>query len=224
MPPDSGALAPRHARLMAAASELGVDVDDAAADRLLAYLDLLQHWNATYNLTAVRDPDRMLTQHLIDCLAVIGPLQRHLGSAASPRVLDVGSGGGLPGIVIALLCPGVDVSCVDTVGKKAAFIQQVATKLKLPNLHARHARVEKLADGAFDVVISRAFASLADFIALTRHHLGNHGVWVAMKGKDPADERAALPAGIEVFHVEPLCVPGLEAERCLVWMRPRPSL
>jgi len=224
MPPDSGALAPRHARLMAAASELGVDVDDAAADRLLAYLDLLQRWNATYNLTAVRDPDRMLTQHLVDCLAVIGPLRRQLGSAASPRVLDVGSGGGLPGIVIALLCPGVDVCCVDTVGKKAAFIQQVATSLKLPNLRTRHARVEKLTDGAFDVVTSRAFASLADFTALTRHHLGNHGVWLAMKGKDPADERAALPADINVFHVEPLSVPGMEAERCLVWMRPGPSL
>jgi 16S rRNA (guanine527-N7)-methyltransferase len=136
----------------------------------------------------------------------------------------VGSGGGLPGAVIAVLNPAIDVTCVDTVGKKAAFVQQVAASLRLRNLHSQHARVEQMKAAAFDVVTSRAFASLTDFVALTRQHLAPAGVWLAMKGKDPVDERAALPVDIDVFHVEQLTVPGLDAERCLVWMRPKPSL
>ncbi len=193
-------------------------------DQLLAYLDLLQRWNATYNLTAVRDPERMLTQHVADCMAVVSPLRRHFGSAPSRRLLDVGSGGGLPGVVIAILNPEIDVTCVDTVGKKAAFLQQVAASLPLRNLHSQHARVEQMKTAPFDVVTSRAFASLADFVDLTGQHLAMGGVWLAMKGKDPADELAALPIGIDVFHVEQLDVPGLDAERCLVWMRSKPSL
>ena len=151
----------------------------------------------------------------------IAPLRRQIGEAPS-RLLDVGSGGGLPGSVIAVLNPTVDVTCVDTVGKKAAFVQQVAGELRLRNLHARHARVEQVELPTFDVVTARAFASLADFTALTRRHLGPTGVWMAMKGKPPVDEISALPSEIEVFHVEQLAVPGLEAERCLVWMRPKP--
>ena len=215
----------RRARLAAASTQLGLSLSEAHLDQLLAYLDLLQRWNATYNLTAVRDPDRMLTQHLIDCLAVIAPLRRQLGSDGVPkRLLDVGSGGGLPGIVIAIVNPNIDVTCVDTVGKKAAFIQQVAASLRLRNLHSQHARVEQMKTASFDVVTSRAFASLADFVALTRQHLAAEGFWLAMKGKDPVDERAALAANVDVFHVEQLSVPGLDAERCLVWMRPKPSL
>lgn len=217
-------LDPRRARLLAAANELSLPLSDTEAERLLAYLDLLQRWNATYNLTAVRDPEGMLTLHLLDCLAVIAPLRRHLGSTTAHRVLDVGSGGGLPGVVIAVLNPGIDVTCVDTVGKKAAFIQQAAVSLRLLNLHSQHARVERLNAASFDVVASRAFASLADFVTLTRRHLTPGGVWLAMKGKDPADERLALPDDIDVFHVEQLRVPTLDAERCLVWMRPKPSL
>lgn len=190
----------------------------AQAAALQAYLALLQRWNTTYNLTAVRDPAEMLTQHLADCLAVIEPLQRRLTQG---RVLDVGSGGGLPGVVIAVMLPGLQVTCVDTVGKKAAFIRQVAGALQLPNLRAEHARVEQLRLPAFDVITSRAFASLADFVRLTRPLLAADGVWLAMKGRVPDDEIAALPADIEVFHVEPLVVPGLDAQRCLVWMRPR---
>ena len=214
----------RLARLRDAAVELGVLLDQAAADRLLEYLDLLQRWNATYNLTAVRDPDRMLTQHVVDCLAVIEPIRRQLSTGSLARLLDVGSGGGLPGIVIALLCPTVEVTCVDSVGKKAAFIQQAATRLRLGNLQARHVRVEQLKEVPYDIITSRAFAALADFVALTRPHLAHDGVWMAMKGKDPVDERYALPADIDVFHVEQLRVPGLGAVRCLVWMRARPSL
>ena len=215
---------PRGARLVEIAQRLDVALSDAHADQLLAYLDLLQRWNGTYNLTAVRDPERMLTQHVADCLAVIAPLRRHLGTDEPRRLLDVGSGGGLPGIVIAILNPVIDVTCVDTVGKKAAFIQQVAASLRLRNLHSQHARVEQMKAAPFDVVTSRAFASLPDFVALTRQHLAPGGAWLAMKGKDPTDERAGLPSDIDVFHVEHLHVPGLDAERCLVWMCRKPSL
>lgn len=203
------------------AMQLELALPAEEADRLLRYLDLLQRWNSTYNLTAVRDPAVMLTQHLADCLAVIGPMRRVLEPLPAARVLDVGSGGGLPGVVVAALCPHWQVCCVDTVGKKAAFIQQVALELRLPNLRAEHVRVEKLAAGGFDLVTSRAFASLADFVRLTRQHLAEEGVWMAMKGKRPDDELRALPAHVDVFHVEQLAVPGLQAERCLVWMRPR---
>lgn len=220
----SDAVDPRRVRLFAAARALGLAVSDEQADRLLAFLDLLQRWNGTYNLTAVRDPERMLTQHVVDCLTVIGPLRRQLGDAATPRLLDVGSGGGLPGVVIAILDPGIDVTCVDTVGKKAAFVQQAASALRLGNLHAQHARVEQMKAPAFDVITSRAFASLGDFVALTRQHLARGAIWMAMKGKQPADELSALPPDIDVFHVEQLNVPGLDAERCLIWMRVKPSL
>jgi 16S rRNA (guanine527-N7)-methyltransferase len=150
----------------------------------------------------------------------VEPLRRHCATASSKRVLDVGSGGGLPGIVIAALNPGLQVTCVDTVGKKAAFIRQAAGELGLKNLVAQHARVEQLRAAPFDVIVSRAFSSLADFTRLTRQHLAPRGVWMAMKGKTPDEEMAQLPADIAVFHVEQLSVPGLQAERCLVWIRP----
>ena len=212
--------------LLNTAAILGLSLSPAQTDTLIAYLALLQRWNRTYNLTAVRDPALMLTQHLADCMAVIEPLRRVGSDAphrASRRLLDVGSGGGLPGVVIAALNPAIDVTCVDTVGKKAAFVRQVAAELRLRNLHAEHARVEQLQAAPFDLVTSRAFASLTDFVRLTRSHLAVDGLWMAMKGKHPADELAALPAGVDVFHVEQLVVPGLDAERCLVWMRPRPE-
>ena len=205
--------------LLAAAETLSLPLSEVECNALLGYLALLQRWNTTYNLTSVRDPAQMLTQHLADCLAAVAPLRRELGSSAG-RLLDVGSGGGLPGIVIAILNPECQVTCIDTVGKKTAFIQQVAGELKLRNLQAVHSRVERLESEPFDIVTSRAFASLADFTSLTRHHVAANGRWMAMKGKLPADELAALPAEIEVFHVEQLAVPGLGAERCLVWMRP----
>ncbi len=220
-PPDPAA---RIARLHVAAAALDLPLDDSAAALLLRYLDLLHRWNATYNLTAIRDPDQMLAQHLVDCLSVIGPLRRRLRAHTGARVLDVGSGGGLPGAVIAVLCPGLDVTCVDTVGKKAAFIQQVSTHLRLANLHSQHTRVEQLQAAPFQIITSRAFASLSDFVTLTRPLLAADGAWMAMKGKHPTDELAALDPGVLMFHVEQLTVPGLDAERCLVWMQPTPSL
>lgn len=209
------------ARLRAGADVLALDLDDVQLAHLMEFLALLQKWNKVYNLTAVRDPEEMLTHHLLDSLAAVLPLRRHVaqaGLAAPVRLLDVGSGGGLPGVVFAICCPGVDVTCVDTVGKKAAFIQQAAVALKLPNLHGVHARVETLT-APFDVVSCRAFASLVDFTHWSRSALAPNGVWLAMKGKHPVDELAVLPPEVQVFHVEQLQVPGLEAERCIVWMR-----
>ena len=204
-----------------AAAQLGVPLSDGQLQQLLAHQALLQRWNAVYNLTAVRDPAQMLTQHLLDCLAVVPALRRHSQGRAL-RVLDVGSGGGLPGAVLAVAVPELSVTCVDTVAKKAGFIRQVGAELALPNLRAVHARVEAMPDDAlFDLVVSRAFASLADFTTWTRARLAPGGVWLAMKGRVPDDEIATLPAGdAAVFHVEPLQVPGLDAQRCLVWLRP----
>ncbi len=208
------------ADLERAAQVLGLPLASAQADTLLAYLSLLQRWNATYNLTAVRDPAQMLVQHLVDCLAVVPPLVRALGEQGGTRVLDVGSGAGLPGVVIAVLCPAVQVVCVDTVGKKAAFVRQAAMELGLANLQAEHARVETLKQPPFDLITSRAFASLADFVTLTRHLLAPGGRWMAMKGQRPDAELSSLPPGVRLDGVEPLAVPGLAAERCLVWLRP----
>ena len=208
--------------------DLALPLDDVQVKHLLDYLDLIQKWTKVYNLTAVRDPQEMLTHHLLDSMAVIAPLRQQLAamragqsdsSAAKPvRLLDVGSGAGLPGIVIAICCPDITVHCVDTVAKKAAFIQQVAVGLKLPNLRGIHARVESLKE-PYDVVSSRAFASLLDFTNWSAGALAEQGFWMGMKGKHPADEMAALPASVKVFHVEQLQVPGLGAERCIVWMR-----
>ncbi|GAB3192365.1 16S rRNA (guanine(527)-N(7))-methyltransferase RsmG [Hydrogenophaga aquatica] len=217
---------PLEAGLRAGVASLGLELTEAQLQTLLAYQDWVAKWNRVYNLTALRDPQEMLTHHLLDSLAVVQSLRRHLAQHlaqrdAQPRLLDVGSGAGLPGVVLAITCPELDVSCVDTVAKKALFIQQVAAALRLPNLHGVHARVESLTQ-PFDVVTSRAFASLVDFTQWSAGALAEQGVWMAMKGKVPQDEMAALPAGVEVFHVEPLTVPGLDAERCIVWMR-RPA-
>jgi 16S rRNA (guanine527-N7)-methyltransferase len=221
----TGTLAVGRDRLTTGLQALGLAVGEGRVDALMGYLDLLQKWNKVYNLTAVRDPAEMMTHHLLDSLSVIGPLLRQVGERPV-RLLDVGSGGGLPGVVIAVVCPQISVTCVDTVAKKAAFIQQVAATLKLPNLKGLHARVESLnalAGQGFDVVCSRAFASLPDFVNWSQDALAPGGVWMAMKGKHPGDELETLARqepGVKVFHVEPLQVPGLEAERCVVWMRP----
>lgn len=202
-------------------NHMGLTLSAAQQQKLAAYMVMLAHWNGTFNLTALRDPQDMLTHHLADCLAVLGPLGRYLAQQdglTAPRLLDVGSGGGLPGVVLAIAQPDVQVTCVDTVGKKAAFIRQVSAELKLPNLRAEHARVEQL-KGQYDVITSRAFASLQDFVSLTHTLLAPGAVWMAMKGKAPLDEQAALPPSVEVFHVEHLDVQHLDAERCVVWMR-----
>lgn len=206
------------AALKLGATQLGLTLSDVQLDQLQGYLALIQKWNKVYNLTAVRDPQEMLTHHVLDSLTAVAPLLRHTGGAAA-KVLDVGSGGGLPGIVLAICRSELDISCVDTVGKKVAFIQQVAASLKLPNLRGVHARVESLS-GPFDVICCRAFAALPDFVNWSRDALAPNGVWMAMKGKHPQEEIEALPQGVQVFHVEPLRVPGLDVERCMVWMRP----
>ena len=211
---------PREQDLRAGLAALKLDLNDVQVGQSLDYLDLIGKWTQVYNLTAVRDPAEMLTHHLLDSLAAVVPLQRHLAEAglAQAHLLDVGSGAGLQGVVIAICCPSVAVSCVDTVAKKAAFIRQAALALKLPNLTGLHARVETL-NQPYDVICSRAFASLHDFTQWSTSALASGGVWMAMKGKHPADEIAALPASTEVFHVEQLQVPGLDAERCIVWVR-----
>jgi 16S rRNA (guanine527-N7)-methyltransferase len=209
--------------LRAGLQQLELPLDDAQIAALLAYQDLIVKWTRVYNLTAVREPAEMLTHHLLDSLAAVAPLRSHLrkvGLAAGSRLLDVGSGAGLPGVVIAICCPEVSVSCVDAVAKKVAFIRQAALALKLPNLVGIHARVENIKQ-PFDVVCSRAFASLADFTQWSVGALAPQAVWMAMKGKHPTDEVVDLPASTEVFHVEQLRVPGLDAERCLVWIRPK---
>jgi len=204
--------------LRSGAKALNLNLSDEQIQRLLGYMALIQKWTKVYNLTAVRDPADMLTHHLLDSLTAIAPLSRH--TQGQPlKVLDVGSGGGLPGVVLAICMPELNVTCVDTVAKKAAFVQQVAVSLKLPNLRGIHARVESLTD-PYDVICSRAFASLPDFVTWSRSALAEGGVWMAMKGKHPQDEIDALPADVKVFHVEPLTVPRLDVERCMVWMKP----
>lgn len=206
------------------AAQLGLHLSVEQFDKLMDFLDLLQKWNKVYNLTSVRDPQEMVSLHMMDSLAAVPALQRHvasLGKAAGEhtRQLDVGSGGGLPGVVFAICCPEVDIDCVDTVAKKAAFLQQAAVSLKLPNLKGIHARVETL-KGPYEVVSCRAFASLIDFTTWSRRAIADNGIWFAMKGKHPQDEIDALGKGVQVFHVEPLQVPGLDAERCIVWAKP----
>ena len=206
-------------QLRAGVQVLGLALDEDQITRLLDFQNLLQKWTKVYNLTAVRDPQEMLTHHLLDSLAVVGPLRRQTGGHAV-KLLDVGSGAGLPGVVMAICCPEVDVHCVDTVAKKASFIRQVAAELRLSNLQGLHARVETLTD-PYDLVSARAFASLGDFVRWSAGCLAPGGVWMAMKGKHPAQELAELPPQVQVFHVEPLTVPGLDAERRLVWMKVR---
>jgi 16S rRNA (guanine527-N7)-methyltransferase len=204
--------------LQQAAAQLMIKLSESQVSSLLGYLALIAKWNKVYNLTAIRDPAEMLTHHLLDSLAIVAPLIRQT-SGASVNMLDVGAGAGLPGVVVAICCPQLSVTCVDAVAKKMAFVQQVATELKLPNLKALHARVETLTD-KYDVITSRAFATLLDFVVGSRAALKPvTGVWLAMKAKDTSAEVAELPADVTVFHVEQLAVPGLDAERCIVWIR-----
>ena len=212
--------------LRAGLGELQLDLGDQQVLQLLNFQALIAKWTQVYNLTAVRDPAEMMTHHLLDSLAAVLPLKRHLQSAGLTQgagLLDVGSGAGLPGVVIAICCPDVVVTCVDAVAKKVAFIKQAALVLRLPNLVGLHARVESV-DQKFDVICSRAFASLHDFTQWSVDALAPGGVWMAMKGKHPAHEVAALPAFALVFHVEQLLVPGLDAERCIVWMRQKTTV
>ena len=197
--------------LAAGLSALGIALPEAAQLKLLAFRDLLLKWNRTYNLTALRDPQQAISHHLLDALAILP----HVGT--SP-LLDVGSGGGLPGIPLAIAHPDLAVTLVDTVQKKAAFLQQVAIELELKNVAVHHARVEEMR-GQYAQISSRAFAELALFVSLTRHRLAPGGRWLAMKGARPDAEIAVLPANCKVEAMIRLAVPGLDAERHLIILK-----
>ena len=214
------------AALKSGVMALGLPLRSPTLAGLAVSVTLILKWNKVYNLTAVRDFPGVLTHHLLDSLAVVLPLRRELekrvGGVPAPgatwRLLDVGSGAGLPGAVISIMNDNIQVSCLDAVAKKVAFVQQVAAELRLPNLRGVHARVESLTD-EYDIVSSRAFSSLPDFYKGSFNALATEGVWMAMKGKVPDEELAELPSSVDMFHVEQLNVPGLDAERCIVWAR-----
>jgi 16S rRNA (guanine527-N7)-methyltransferase len=226
MPLEYGAPSRMDGQLEALAPRLGLSLTATERERLLAYMALIQRWTKVYNLTSVRNTGEMFTHHLLDCLAVILPLRKGTGEAGQGalRLLDVGSGAGLPGVILAMLNPAWQVTCVDAVAKKAAFIRQAAAELGLPNLQGVHGRVEgagTFRKPEFDLITSRAFASIQDFTTLTRKLLAPQGQWAAMKANLSPEERSAIPADVDMFHVEQLDVPELNEKRCLVWLRPR---
>ncbi|CAM5407153.1 16S rRNA (guanine(527)-N(7))-methyltransferase RsmG [Thauera mechernichensis] len=214
----SGRLQPWAAQLSDGVAALGLALPQETVDRLLAFGELLLKWNKVYNLTAIRSPQEVITHHLLDSLAVLPHLER------VSRLADIGSGGGLPGVALAIVRPGLVVSSIETVGKKASFQQQAKIELGLGNFSVLNKRVEQvqaqgLPGGAAEGVISRAFSSLADFVNLSGHLLAEGGALYAMKGAHPADEIAALPAGWVVAETHALVVPGLDAERHLLVIR-----
>jgi len=189
---------------------------DAAEDKLLRYLELLAKWNRVYNLTAITDPQQMLTHHLLDSLAIVPALENLLSTRTTHEVLDVGSGAGLPGIPLAVVRPEWSLTLIDSNGKKTAFIQQAAAELVLPNVRVLTGRVEQCHGMQFDVIVCRAFSSLRDLVLRTRTLLAPGGKWAAMKGVVPHDELRELPADVRCSEIIPLRVPGLEAERHLL--------
>jgi len=206
--------------LAAGVAALGLGLEDAIQARLLAYLTLLGKWNRTHNLTSVRDPLAMVGQHLLDSLAVLP----HLPQRARLRLIDVGSGGGLPGIPLAIARPGWQASLLDSSGKKSAFLRQAAAELRLANVEIVTARAESYSPAqAFDVAISRALSDLARFAAIAAHLLAPGGQLFAMKGSYPREEIAALPREVVVVAVHRLTIPGIEAERHLVIMLAQPA-
>lgn len=190
--------------------QLQLDIDNATQKKLLAYLALLQKWNAAYNLTAVRNAHDMVQKHLLDSLAV-------LPHVPPGRQADIGTGAGLPGMVLALVQPDRHWLLVDSNGKKTRFLLQLAHEMKVPNVQVQHARAEAV-NTVVDVVWSRAFASLSDMVQMTQHLLPEGGLWMAMKGRRPEEEIAALPEQAQVQAITALQVPGLQEERHLVQM------
>ena len=193
---------------------LKLDLDGKQHEQLLDYLALLYKWNAVYNLTSVRDPMQMVTHHLLDSLAAVPAFD------SAQSVLDVGAGGGLPGIVLAIAKPAMKVALIDTVHKKTAFLQQVKAELGLQNVTVHTARVEQLkVPHKFDVITSRAFADLSDFVNWSGHHLAEGGQFIALKGVAPPEDQERLPKEWKTTELRPLEVPGLQAERHLVFIR-----
>ena len=210
----SSMVTPQHAEeLSQGARELGVDLSEVQHEKLLGYLALLIKWNKAYNLTAVRDPDEMVSRHLLDSLSVVPYIQ-------GERQLDVGSGGGMPGIPLAILFPDMSVTCLDSNGKKTRFLTQVKLELKLDNLQVIHSRAEAFQpEQPFTGIISRAFSSLEDFTQWTRHMGDTQTRWLAMKGLHPADELVALPADFRLESAQALAVPGCQGQRHLLILR-----
>lgn len=210
----SSMVTPQHAEeLTLGARELGVDLTEAQHEKLLGYLALLIKWNKAYNLTAVRDPDEMVSRHLLDSLSVVPFIE-------GERQLDVGSGGGMPGIPLAILFPDMKVTCLDSNGKKTRFLTQVKLELKLDNLEVIHSRAEAFKPQVpFTGIISRAFSSLEDFTQWTRHMGDKETRWLAMKGLHPADELVALPADFHLESAQALAVPGCQGQRHLLILR-----
>lgn len=183
-------------------------------EKLLDFLSLLYKWNAVYNLTSVREPEAMITQHLLDSLAVVPAFANALS------VLDVGAGGGLPGIVLAIALPEMKVALIDTVQKKTAFLNQVKAELSLQNVLVHTGRVEHLSvEQPFDVITSRAFAGLGEMVEWSKHLLASGGQFIAMKGLVPDDEIADLPSDWTVTEIRAVKVPGLSAERHLIFVK-----
>ena len=206
-------------QLTAGVAALGLALPEGAEGQLLAYLALLDKWNRVYNLTAVRDAERMVSHHLLDSLAAVPFFPG--GDSALIRVLDVGSGGGLPGIPLAIARPELQVTLIDSIAKKTAFLLQAKAELGLANLNVVTGRVEAFRpETGFDVVTSRAFSDLREFVTLTRHVLAPGGRWLAMKGLYPNEEIAFLPPGVKVSADHALVVPGLEASRHLIVLEP----
>jgi 16S rRNA (guanine527-N7)-methyltransferase len=201
-------------QLSAGIAALGLALPDGAEAKLIAYLALLDKWNRVYNLTAVRDAERMVSHHLLDSLAAVPYFQ-------AGSILDVGSGGGLPGIPLAIARPELQVTLLDSIAKKTAFLLQAKAELGLANLNVVTSRVEDFRpQTGFDVITSRAFSDLKEFVTLTRHLLKPGGKWLAMKGLYPHEEIAGLPAGVKVSADHALRVPGLEASRHLIVLEP----
>ena len=200
------------AQLESGLIRLGLDLSPVARDKLLAYAALLYKWNRTYSLTALREQDKAVSHHLLDSLAALPYL-------SADTLLDVGSGGGMPGIPLAIARPDLRVTLIDSNSKKAAFLKQAAIELALPNISVHCGRVEQYhPQDCFSAITSRAFSELADFVRLTRHLLATDGRWLALKGLWPHEEIARLPAAIVVDAVHRLEVPGVDAERHLVVM------
>jgi 16S rRNA (guanine527-N7)-methyltransferase len=194
--------------------DLKLELNDGQVEKLLDYLALLNKWNSVYNLTSVRDPMQMVTLHVLDSLAAVPAF------VGATNVLDVGAGGGLPGMVLAISRPDMKVSMIDTVHKKTAFLNQVKAELELGNVTVYTKRVEQLeVKTKFDVITSRAFADLSDFVNWSGHVLAEGGQFIALKGTAPAEERERLPEPWKVQKLEPLEVPGLDAERHLVFIK-----
>ncbi len=209
-------------RLESVVETYKLNINALQKTQLLDYLEQLNKWNKTYNLTAIRDQEQALIQHLFDSLSIVHPFKKYFQTReiAQPCIMDVGSGGGLPGVILAITLPEASVICVDAVEKKIAFIKNVAGVLQLRKLRALHTRVEELPEAGMDIVTSRAFASLKDFAILSGKHVSINGQLVAMKGKKPTQEISELDdTDWVVKNIETLMVPELDAERCLVWMQ-----